>query len=171
MDKKSIVGSLVSEEENCLIEHYYVSPLRMTINSNLCRYLDWLLNFVDLKTLITCNKWVIVIHDETLGGLDNVVIRKEICLKDFFNPSETEGVNQERFYRKLYLTSKSLHMYMLTRLTYANICKYSVSVFYIKNGLLNSDKFHDKGTYIVRKPLIDILNNPPRISKPFDSLF
>lgn len=114
---------------------------------------------------------MILIHDETLGGFDNVVIRKEICLKDFFNPSKMDEITQEQFYRKLYLVSKSLYKYMITSLTYANICKYSISVLYIKNGLLESNKFRDNGTYIVRKPLIDIINNPPKTIKPFDNLF
>lgn len=171
MEKKSMDELSKVDNTNQHVERYFIGSLRMAIDNKLCRYLNWLFNFIDLKTLITCNKWIISIHDETLEGFDNVVIRKEICIKDFFGPSKTAELTQEHFYRKLYIVSKSLYLHAINKLTYTDIHKYSVSVSYIKNGLLDSDLFRDRGVYIMRKPLIDILKNPPRIKEPFDKLF
>lgn len=171
MEKKSMDELPKVDNTHQHVERYFIGNLRMTIDNKLCRYLDWLLNFIDLKTLITCNKWVICIHDESLEGFDNVVIRKEICLKDFFTSSKTTELVQEQFYRKLYIVGKALNIHAISKLSYADIHKYSVSVFYIKRGLLDSDMFRNRGNYFIRRPLIDILNNHPKVKKPVDELF
>lgn len=171
MVKKSTTELPENGEVRQHVERYFFSPLRLAIDNKLCRYLDWLLNFIDLKTLITCNKWIISIHDETLQGFDNVVIQKEICVKDFLRSSKTTELAQEQFYRKLYIVSKSLYMHAISKLTYTDIHKYSVSVSYIKKGLLDSDRFDDRGAYIMRKPLIKILNSQLKVNQAFDELF
>lgn len=171
MTKKREIKLLETDKENQHVERYFFNPLRLAINNKLCRYLDWLLNFIDLKTLVSSNKWTISIHDETLKGFDNVVIQKEICLKDFLNSSKTAELAQEQFYRKLYIESKSLYMYAISKLTYADIHKYSVSASYIKKSLLDSNRLNDRGIYIMRKPLVTILNSQIRVSQSFDDLF
>lgn len=151
-------------------EIMYYHELNAFIDYKQCHYIDWLLNFVDLRTLMTTNKWIISIHDETSGKVYDVVYRREVNLT--LDPNERSGVLPEYIlYRKLYILGKALLKYANNNLTINDTYKYSVSIGYIKKGLLDSNSFHDLGTYYSRVPLNELLSNLFKVRKPLDELF
>lgn len=148
-------------------EIMYYHELNAFIDRKQCHYIDWLLSFIDLKTLMTTNKWIISIHDNEIGGYDDVVYRREVNL--VLDLNDKSGILPEYvLYRKLYILGKSLLKYASNNLTIRDTYRYTVSVSYIKKGLLDSDSFPDLGIYYFRTPLNKLLNDLPRVRKPLD---